>query len=85
MFRQWISDENMSGSQVDKAEHDHLERPNLETRNTAEVSRNNHFLPTMRKLGMIVTKPTIGRWSEICPDLCRNLATPRSVSPRKAA
>jgi hypothetical protein len=50
-----------------------------------EVSRYNHFLPTMRKMGMIAAQPTIGRWSEIRPDLCRNFATPRSISLPQAA
>ena len=50
-----------------------------------EVSRCSHFLPTMRKLGMIIAEPTIGRWSEIRPDLCRNFATPRSISLQQAA
>ena len=50
-----------------------------------EVSRYNHFLPTMRKLGMIATNPSIGRWSEIRPDLCREFATPRLMSHPQAA
>lgn len=41
-----------------------------------EVTRYNHFLPTMRKLGMIAARPKTGRWSEICPDLRRSFASP---------
>lgn len=44
-----------------------------------EVSRYNRFLPTMRKLGMIATAPTLGRWSEIRPDLCRDLSDHSSI------
>ena len=50
-----------------------------------EVSRYNHFLPAMRKLGMIADNPTIGRWSEIRPDLCRQTAAPRSILLQKVA
>lgn len=44
-----------------------------------EVSRYNRFLPTMRKLGMIANSPALGRWSEIRPDLCRDLSGHRSI------
>ena len=45
-----------------------------------EVSRYNHFLPAMRKLGMLSAEPTIGRWSEIRPELRRRFAGPVSLS-----
>lgn len=44
-----------------------------------EVSRYNRFLPTMRKLGIIANSSTFGRWSEIRPDLCRDLSGHRSI------
>ena len=44
-----------------------------------EVGRYNRFLPTMRKLGMIGNSPALGRWSEIRPDLCRDLSGHRSI------
>jgi hypothetical protein len=50
-----------------------------------EVSRYNHFLPTMRKLGMIAAKPSIGRWSEIRPDLCQKFALPGTALFQSAA
>lgn len=36
---------------------------------TGQVARYNRFLPTLRKLGLTVPNPQIGRWSEIRTDL----------------
>ncbi len=35
---------------------------------TAQVTRYNRFLPTLRKLGLTVPNPQIGRWSELCTE-----------------
>lgn len=40
---------------------------------TGQVSRYNRFLPTLRKLGMTTPNPTIGRWSEIRPEIRQSL------------
>lgn len=36
---------------------------------TGQVSKYNRFLPTLRKLGLTVATPKIGRWSELRSDL----------------
>ncbi len=50
-----------------------------------EVSRYNRFLPTMRKLGIITQTSTVGRWSEIRPDLCCDFHGHRSILQTHAA
>ena len=54
-----------------------------------EVTRYNHFVPVMRKLGMIAPEPKIGRWSEIRAGLCQTLTgaqtRPASLDANRAA
>ena len=50
-----------------------------------QVSRYNHFLPTMRKLGLAPSGQPLGRWSETPSDLFAHLNGLSSISSSVAA
>lgn len=50
-----------------------------------QVSRYNHFLPTMRKLGLAPSGQPLGHWSETLSDQIVHLHSPSSVSNFAAA
>ena len=52
---------------------------------TGQVTRYNRFLPTLRKLGLTVPTPQIGRWSALRNDFTDHFAKPKAMPLTPAA